>query len=101
MAKTYKQFIKEIKTKGDDQVLKEHCEPEIELEEGFVTTASKTVALTQLNKAKSSVSKIENEKDLKKMIKHLGDAIVANSTLGTITILNLQNIKKKNKKGRR
>lgn len=99
MAKTYKQFIEENQIKGDDQVLQEILDSEMELEEGFVTTASKTVALTQLNKAKSSVSKIENEKDLKKMIKHLGDAIVANATLGTITILNLQDIKKK--KGRR
>ena len=101
MSKTYKQFIGENQIKGEDQVLQEIMDAEIELEEGFVTTASKTVALTQLNKAKSSVSKIENEKDLQKMIKHLGDAIVANSTLGAITILNLQDIKKKNKKGRR
>ncbi len=94
--KTYKEFIKEIQIKREDQV-----SPEMELEEGFVTTASKMVALTQLNKAKSSVSKIESEKDLKKMMKHLGDAIVANSVLGTIVILNIQDLTKKNKKGRR
>jgi hypothetical protein len=75
--------------------------PDIELGEGFVTTASKAVALVQLNKAKSSVSKISSEKDLKKMMKHLGDAIVANSVLGTIVILNLRDLSKKNKKGRR
>jgi hypothetical protein len=96
MLKTYKEFIKEIQIKREDQV-----SPEMELEEGFVTTASKMVALTQLNKAKSSVSKIESEKDLKKMMKHLGDAIVANSVLGTIVILNIQDLTKKNKKGRR
>ena len=73
--------------------------PDIELGEGFVTTASKAVALVQLNKAKSSVSKIGSEKDLKKMMKHLGDAIVANSILGTIAILNIRDITKK--KGRR
>jgi hypothetical protein len=32
------------------------------------------------------------------MMKHLGDAIVANSILGTIAILNIRDITKKNKK---
>ena len=100
MAKTYKQFTNEIQTKGEDQVLQELLSPEIELDEGFVTTASKAVALTQLNKAKSSVSKIGSEKDLKKMMKHLGDAMLANSTLGVIAILNIRDMRKKNKKGR-
>ena len=99
MSKTYKQFTNEIQTKGEEHVLRELLTPEMELDEGFVTTASKAVALTQLNKAKSSVSKIGNEKDLQKMMKHLGDAIVANSILGTIAILNIRDITKK--KGRR
>ena len=99
MSKTYKQLINEIQVKGEDQIFKELVTPEIELDEGFVTTASKAVALTQLNKAKSSVSKIGGENDLKKIMKHLGDAIVANSILGTIAILNIRDMKKKNKKG--
>ena len=98
MPKTYKQFTNEIQTKGEDQVLQELLSPEIELDEGFVTTASKAVALTQLNKAKSSVSKIGNENDLKKMMKHLGDAIVANSVLGVIAILNIRDLKKKGRR---
>ena len=99
MPKTYQQFIQEIQIKGEEQVLRELLAPEIELEEGFVTTASKAVALTQLNKAKTAISKIGNEKDVRQMMKHLGDAIVANSILGTIAILNIRDMKKK--KGRR
>jgi hypothetical protein len=96
--KSYKQFINEIQCKGEEQVLRELLEPEIELDEAFVTTASKGIALVQLQKSKTAVSKIRSETDCKKMMKHLGDAIVANSILGVISILNLRDL---TKKGRR
>jgi hypothetical protein len=102
MMKTYKQFIEQSNYRNETELLRELLSPEIELSEGFVTTASKAVALAQLSKAKGAVSKLKNSKDVREMLLHLGDAIIVNSTLQTIAILNISDINKQNKKkGRR